>query len=119
MINMSEDRILNEKLDKLEKMLSGIECKLNEIIEFAVWTTAYINDLPDSSFAYIEPGGTKDKDGKTVPRSKRHFPFKDKNGKIDKPHLRNALARAPQSPFGEKAMPKLRAAAREAGVGDY
>lgn len=84
----------------------------------AVWSTAFINNLPDSSFAYIEPGGKKDKEGKTVPRSKRHFPYKDASGKVDLPHLRNALARAPQSPFGDKAMPKLRSAARANGVGE-
>lgn len=63
----------------------------------AVWTTAYMNDLPDSSFLYIESGGKKDEDGKTIPRSKRHFPYKDASGKIDLPHLRNAIARIPQS----------------------
>lgn len=83
------------------------------------WTTAYVNNLPDSSFAYIESGGKKDEEGKTKPRSLRHFPYKDKDGKIDLPHLRNALARAPQSPFGEKAIPKLRAAAKAAGIGEY
>ena len=36
-----------------------------------------INDLPDSDFAYIEPGGEKDDDGKTVPRSLRHYPIHD------------------------------------------
>lgn len=63
----------------------------------AVWSTSFINDLPDSSFLYIEPGGKKDSTGRTVPRSKRHFPYKDKSGKIDLPHLRNAIARIPQS----------------------
>jgi hypothetical protein len=63
--------------------------------EAAVWTTAYINDLPDSCFLYVEPG--EKKDGKTNPLSKRHFPYKDKSGKIDLPHLRNAIARIPQS----------------------
>lgn len=85
----------------------------------AEWTAAYINDLPDSSFAYIEPGGEKDDEGKTKPRSLRHFPYKDARGKVDLPHLRNALARAPQSPFGDKAMPKLRAAAKSEGVGEF
>jgi hypothetical protein len=68
-----------------------------EAKQFAVWTTAYMNDLPDSSFLYIEPGGKKDSGGKTMPRSKRHLPVKDANGKIDLPHLRNAIARAPQT----------------------
>jgi len=73
-------------------------------------STASINDLPDSAFAYIEPGGSKDEDGKTTPRSLRHFPVHDAA------HVRNALARAPQSPFGEKAMPKIRAAAKREGI---
>jgi len=62
----------------------------------AEWTTKYVNDLPDSAFLYIEPGGKKDAEGKTVPRSLRHLPYKDKNGNIDLPHLRNAIARIPQ-----------------------
>jgi Escherichia/Staphylococcus phage prohead protease len=68
------------------------------------------NDLPDSAFAYIEPGGSKDSGGKTVPRSLRHFPIHDAA------HVRNALARASQSPFGDKAMPKIKAAAAKLGV---
>lgn len=63
----------------------------------AVWSTAKINDLPDSSFLYIAPGGKKDGEGKTTPRDLRHLPVKDENGKVDLPHLRNALARAPQA----------------------
>jgi hypothetical protein len=63
----------------------------------AVWSVAYINDLPDSAFLHIEPGGTKDDEGKTTPRSLRHFPYKDADGNIDLPHLRNALSRIPQS----------------------
>src|SRR5262252_2174156 len=66
-------------------------------LERAVWTTAYINDLPDSSFLYVAPGGSKDSDGKTTPRSLRSFPYKDANGSVDLPHLRNALSRIPQS----------------------
>jgi len=77
----------------------------------AEMTAAAINDLPDSAFAYIEPGGEKDDQGKTVPRSKRHFPIHDAA------HVRNALARAPQSPFGDKAMSKIRAAAKKFGIG--
>jgi hypothetical protein len=69
-----------------------------------------INDLPDSAFAYIEPGGEKDSGGKTIPRSKRHFPVHDEA------HTRNALSRAPQSPFGKEAMPKILAAARKHNI---
>lgn len=63
----------------------------------AVWSIAYQNDLPDSAFLYIEPGKEKDEDGKTTPRSARHFPYRDQSGKVDLPHLRNAIARIPQS----------------------
>lgn len=83
------------------------------------WSTAYQNDLPDSSFAYIEAGGTKDGTGKTTPRSLRHFPIKDKDGTLDEPHVRAALSRVEggQSPFAEKARPKIEAAARSLGIG--
>jgi hypothetical protein len=63
----------------------------------AVWSTALVNDLPDSSFLHIKPGGKKDSDGKTTPRGLRMFPYKDGDGKVDLPHLRNAIARAPQA----------------------
>lgn len=76
----------------------------------AQMTAASINDLPDSAFAYIEEGGHKDEHGRTMPRSKRHFPIHDAA------HVRNALARASQSPFGDKAMPKIRAAAKKYGI---
>jgi len=55
--------------------------------EARVWSTKEVNDFPDSSFAYIEPGGKKDSEGKTAPRTLRHFPYKDKNGNIDEPHV--------------------------------
>jgi hypothetical protein len=75
----------------------------------AEWTTAYINDLPDSAFAYIEPGGEKDEEGKTTPRSKRHFPHHNADGEIDLPHVRNALARIPQSTVPEAAQQRATA----------
>jgi len=82
----------------------------------AEWTTEYINDLSDSCFAYVEQG-EKDDQGKTVPRSKRHLPFKNADGTIDHDHLVNALARVKQSatmPEGGKrsAIEKLCAAVR-------
>lgn len=73
-------------------------------------SAASINDLRDDQFAYIEPGGKKDETGRTTPRSLRHFPIHDAA------HVRNALARASQSPFGEKAMPKIKAAAKKFGI---
>jgi hypothetical protein len=74
---------------------------------------AEINDLPDRAFAYIEPGGDKDDQGKTTPRSLRHFPVHDA------PHVRNALARLARTTpaIRAKARPKIEAAARRMGIG--
>ncbi len=80
------------------------------VTQRAEMAAASINDLPDSAFAYIEPGGKKDASGRTVPRSLRHFPVHDRA------HAANALTRAPQSPFGDEAMPKIRAACKKFGV---
>lgn len=77
-------------------------------VQKAVWTTAYINTLPDSAFLHVESGGKKDEEGKTVPRGLRHFPYKDDQGKIDLPHLRNAIARIPQSKIPGMTADKLR-----------
>lgn len=80
-----------------------------EDVEKATISTADMNDKPDSDFAYIEAGGHK-VDGKTEPRSLRHFYIGDAS------HVRDALARASQSPFGDKAMPKIKAAAKKFGI---
>jgi len=83
----------------------------------AEWTAEYINNLPDSAFAYIEAGGEKDAEGKTTPRSKRHLPFRNADGSLDADHVRNALARLDQTAIGSEAKgeakKKLCAAAKE------
>jgi hypothetical protein len=61
-------------------------------LKAAVWSTETINDLPDSAFALIVKG-EKDEEGKTVPRTNRNLPHHAKKGKVDLPHLRNAMAR--------------------------
>ena len=67
----------------------------------ADWTRAFINDLPNSSFLYIEPGGKKDEDGKTTPRSLRHLPVRNKEGAVDQKHVANALSRLGQPATGK------------------
>ena len=81
-------------------------------VDKAELSGAETNDLPDSDFAYIEPGGAKDESGRTVPRSLRHFPINDEA------HVRNALSRLPQSPFEAKARPAVEAAARRMNIGE-
>jgi HK97 family phage prohead protease len=81
--------------------------------ERAAWSTAYINDLPDSAFLYIEDGGEKDDEGKTKPRSLRHFPYRDASGNVDLPHLRNALARIPDSDLPADVKERVTAKAKQ------
>jgi hypothetical protein len=73
-----------------------------------------INNLPDSDFAYIQPGGKKDSEGKTIPRSLRHLPIPDAA------HVRNALARLNQTDIPaeakKKALSKITRKAKELGV---
>jgi hypothetical protein len=92
------------------------------VLKERIWTRAYINDLPDAAFALILPGGTKE-DGRTTPRALRKFPHHRADGSIDLPHLRNALARVPQSDLTdeqkERALAHLRKHARAAGVGEF
>jgi hypothetical protein len=79
-------------------------------IEKADLSTKALNDLPDSAFAFIEPGGKKDAEGKTTPRSLRHFAIHDKA------HADNAAARIAQgAKFGEQAKAKVEAAQRRFG----
>lgn len=85
----------------------------------AALSTGTINDLPDSAFAFIESGGTKDAGGKTTPRSLRHYPIHDAA------HVRNALARASQqiarggkgAAIAKKALAKIKAAAARMKIG--
>ena len=81
--------------------------------EKSTWSTAMVDDFPDGSFLYIEPGGKKDADGKTTPRSLRHFPYKDENGKIDVDHLRDAIGRIPQSSLPATLRNKLQVKAEK------
>jgi phage head maturation protease len=83
----------------------------------AEWDSAYINNLPDSAFAYIESGGEKDEEGKTVPRSLRHYPHHDSSGAVDLPHLRNALSRVAQEATTSQGRGHLEAHAKNEGVG--
>jgi hypothetical protein len=87
-----------------EELKKLVEAQVKAILEAeqkrlkeAEWDTAYINDLPDSAFAVISKGGTKDDQNKTVPRTLRHLPHHKTNGSLDIPHLRNALARLSQT----------------------
>jgi hypothetical protein len=95
-VTLDNFQMMTENGELTEGSIEMLKAHVAEI-QKAKWTTAFINDLPDSSFLHVEDGGEKDDAGKTKPRSLRHFPVKDAQGNIDLPHLRNALARIPQS----------------------
>ena len=86
---------------------------MSKDLTLAEWSGAYINDLPDSAFLYIAPGGEVDDDGKTKPRSLRYFPYRDSKGAIDLPHLRNAIAQAPKANLPAAIIAKVQAKGRE------
>jgi hypothetical protein len=81
------------------------------------WDATYISNLPDSAFACIDPGGEKDDEGKTVPRSLRHYPHHNEAGNLDLPHLRNALSRVAQEDTTSCGVSHLRDHAEEEDVG--
>lgn len=90
--------------NKLTQEFIDLKKQKNDTEDRAVWDTAYVNDLPDKAFAIILSGGEKDDEGKTTPRSLRKLPHHNKsvtsaseNESVDKPHLRNALARWDQT----------------------
>lgn len=119
-LESSEDgTVPSDFIEKLDTLISDFEEIMteksedeSEEVEAAVWSTAFINDLPDSAFLYIVPGGKKDEDGKTVPRTNRKFPYKNQEGNVDLPHLRNAIARIPQSNLSQDLKDSLQAKAR-------
>ncbi len=85
---------------------------MSDVEQLAEWTTAFINTLPDSAFLYIAPGGEKDDDDKTQPRSLRYFPYRDADGNVDLPHLRNAIAQAPKADLPRDVIMKVQAKGR-------
>lgn len=87
------------------------DCYVLPVVK-AEWTTAYVNDLPDSAFLHVKPGGEKDDEGKTRPRTLRMFPYRNLEGSIDLPHLRNALARIPQANLDRGTKDRLSSRAR-------
>lgn len=101
---------LLEEMEATPEEIGILRKAFSWLFQKKAMTGKSMNDLPDSAFAYIEPGGKKDSEGKTTPRSKRHFPVHDAA------HTRNALARMSQSPFGDKAKAKVHAAAKKFGI---
>ena len=65
----------------------GGKSKMKKMSQFKKWTYATKKSLPDSAYAVVIKKGDK---------KIRKLPYKDASGKVDVPHLRNALARVAQ-----------------------
>lgn len=114
---VAEDVQFDDTGVRLLKSIDLLECSvvslaMNEQAQVtsvkATWTGSFINNLPDSAFAVILPGGEKDSDGKTTPRSLRKLPHHGSDGALDLPHLRNALSREPQTDMPDDAHSRAR-----------
>jgi hypothetical protein len=70
----------------------------------AEWSSSYVTALPDSAFACIDSSG-------------RHYPHHDKSGKLDLPHLRNAMSRVMQEDTTSCGKAHLMAHAKAQGMG--
>jgi hypothetical protein len=105
---------IEREIKSLEKDKREDKRDVREDSKSAKMARKAINDLPDSDFAYISPGGKKDASGKTEPRSLRHLPIQDAA------HVRNALARLSQTdiPAAAKksALSKIKAQAKKFGI---
>jgi HK97 family phage prohead protease len=55
---------------------------------------AEVADLPDSAFLFVEKG-EQDREGKTLPRSHRHFPIRGADGEVNEVQVALALAEIP------------------------
>lgn len=89
----------------------------------AKWDTAYVNALPDIAFALVKrPVKDKQRD-RALPHHSKGVTSASENGSVDKPHLRNALARANQvkgfsAQARSSAVGHLKKHASALGVGD-
>lgn len=96
--------------DETGVVMASAEGDEHEALTKAKLSTAELNDLPDSAFAYIEPGHESEKANGKTPGKYRHFAIHDKA------HADNAAARIAQgAKFGDKAKPKVEAAQRKFG----
>tara|TARA_R110002020_G_scaffold105661_11_gene246322 strand:+ start:141 stop:1157 length:1017 start_codon:yes stop_codon:yes gene_type:complete len=105
---------LTKEIKSLEKDMREDKRDVREESRSAQMSRKEINNLPDADFAYIEAGGKKDSSGKTEPRSLRHLPIPDAA------HVRNALARLPQTDISSEAkksaLQKIKAKAKKFGI---
>ncbi len=67
-----------------------------------IWSAKYIKDLPDDAFLHVD-----------VEKGSRYFPYKDNTGKVDLPHLEEALVKVSQSDLPKTEQDKVSAIAKK------
>lgn len=60
----------------------------------SAWTATYVKALPDTAFLHVDGTG-------------RHFPIRDAAGTVDMEHVKNALARLPESGLSDTVKAQL------------
>ena len=82
-LTKSKENRMKSDLENMKNILKrGMKMKILKMSQFEKWTIDYKNALPDSAFAVVMKEGDK---------KIRKLPFRDKDGKVDIPHMRNAL----------------------------
>ncbi|UCE15447.1 MAG: hypothetical protein JSV12_06105 [Candidatus Bathyarchaeota archaeon] len=102
---------------------TGVMEMNKQALKERIWTRQYTNDLPDSAFALILPKGSTNESDRTTSRNLRKIPHHRADESIDLLHLRNALARVPQSDLSQeqkkRALAHLKKHAKAAGIGEF
>jgi len=81
-----------------------------------LWTKSYIDNLPDSAFAFISSGGVLDGTGRTEPRGFGLFPIANHKGVLNADRIKEALKTVQVHPVSSPVRHAIVSAAVEAGV---
>lgn len=71
---------------------------MSDSVKKGMWSEDYINSLSDGAFLWIQDGGEKDDEWRTVPRALRHWPVRDDDYQIDTERLKAALPEVIDAP---------------------
>jgi hypothetical protein len=100
-INFSESSMSDENVEELRGTslravtLVGMPAYAGRTPIIAL-ASEQIDKLPDECFFFVEDG-EKDSEGKTTPRSLRHFPYKNAEGSVDFSKIKEIVEKVPNT----------------------
>jgi hypothetical protein len=96
--------------DAVDAALNDAERLRVDLRENRRWTQAYVNDLPDDAFLWIDEGRVEytDERGRSHPLDTRKLPYRNRQGNVDYAHLKNALARIARTDMPAKEKARVR-----------